>query len=136
MDYTYKYEMEFNNTSVLRSPAEAYEAADEAEKARVRKLVQNMNLFDDDLMSRVFDQNIPATDYLLKTILQRNDLHVLSVVGQHELKTATRKAATSGWIFTPRWITEKSLTWKCSGGMTERIIIAQGSTAACSMRGC
>ena len=45
MDYTYRYEMEFNNTSVLRSPAEAYEAADEAEKARVRKLVQNMNLF-------------------------------------------------------------------------------------------
>ena len=85
MDYEVR-ETTFAHSCVLRSPVEAYDAAEEAEKARVRKLVQNMNLFDDDLMSRVFDQNIPATEYLLKTILQRDDLHVLSVVGQHELK--------------------------------------------------
>ena len=85
MDYEVR-ETEFAHSFVLPTPTEAYDDADEAEKARVRKLVQNMNLFDDDLMSRVFDQNIPATEYLLKTILQRNDLHVLSVIGQHELK--------------------------------------------------
>ena len=85
MDYEVR-ETAFTHPCVLCSPVEAYDAAEEAEKARVRKLVQNMNLFDDDLMSRVFDQNIPATEYLLKTILERDDLHVLSVIGQHELK--------------------------------------------------
>ena len=86
MDVEFKYEIESGDFFYLRSPAKAYDAADETEKARIRKLVQNMNLFDDDLMSRVFDQNIPAAEYLLKTILQRDDLHVLSVFGQHELK--------------------------------------------------
>ena len=85
MDYEVR-ETAFTHPCVLCSPVEAYDAAEEAENARVRKLVQNMNLFDDDLMSRVFDQNIPATEYLLKTILERDDLHVLSVIGQHELK--------------------------------------------------
>ena len=88
MDVEYEYEIESGDFFYLHSPAAAYEAADEAEKARVRKLVQNMNLFDDDLMSRVFDQNIPAAEYLLKTVLQRDDLHVLSVIGQHELKNS------------------------------------------------
>ena len=85
MDYEYD-ELEFGYSYILRSPSVAYETTDEAEKERIRKLVENMNLFDDDLMSRVFDQNIPATEYLLKTILQRDDLHVISVIGQHELK--------------------------------------------------
>ena len=47
MDYEYRTEIESGDFFYLRSPVEAYEAADEAEKARIRKLVQNMNLFDD-----------------------------------------------------------------------------------------
>ena len=52
----------------------------------VEKIVDEMTLFDDDLMSIVFDGNIPATELLLRAILERNDIKVLSVVGQKELK--------------------------------------------------
>lgn len=37
-------------------------------------------------MSIVFDGNIPATELIVKIILERNDIKVLSVVGQKELK--------------------------------------------------
>lgn len=46
-----------------------------------------MTLFDDDLMSMVFDENISATELLLKIILKRDDIEVISVVGQKELKS-------------------------------------------------
>ena len=52
----------------------------------VEEIVDNMTLFDDDLMSIVFDANIPATELVLKIILDRNDIKVVSVVGQRELK--------------------------------------------------
>ena len=35
----------------------------------VEKMVDDMTLFDDDLMSKVFDQNIPATKLLISTII-------------------------------------------------------------------
>lgn len=54
--------------------------------AGVEEIVDNLTLFDDDLMSIVFDGNIPATELLLKIILERNDIKVISVVGQKELK--------------------------------------------------
>ena len=34
----------------------------------VEQIVDDMNLFDDDLMSMVFDGNIPATELLLRII--------------------------------------------------------------------
>lgn len=37
-------------------------------------------------MSRVFDQNIPATELLLKIILGREDIRVISVKGQYDVK--------------------------------------------------
>ena len=52
----------------------------------VEEIVDNMTLFDDDLMSIVFDANIPATELILKIILQKNDIKVVNVVGQRELK--------------------------------------------------
>lgn len=52
----------------------------------VEEIVDNLTLFDDDLMSIVFDANIPATELMLKIILERNDIKVISVVGQKELK--------------------------------------------------
>ena len=51
----------------------------------VEEIVDNLTLFDDDLMSRCFDHNVPATEYLLQTILGRK-VKVLSVRGQSELK--------------------------------------------------
>ena len=36
----------------------------------VNKLVDGLTLFDDDLMSRVFDKNIEATELILKLFLK------------------------------------------------------------------
>ncbi len=53
----------------------------------VEQIVDDMDLFDDDLMSMVFDGNIPATELLLKIILKRDDITVISVVGQREFQS-------------------------------------------------
>ena len=45
----------------------------------IEQIVDGMDLFDDDLMSMVFDGNIPATELLLKIILKRDDIIVISV---------------------------------------------------------
>lgn len=58
----------------------------QAEK-NVEKIIDDMTLFDDDLMSMVFDENIPAAELLLKIILKREDIEVISVVGQKELES-------------------------------------------------
>lgn len=42
---------------------------------------------DDDFMSKVFDQNIEATQLLLNIILERTDIKVVSVNAQREFKT-------------------------------------------------
>lgn len=52
----------------------------------VEKIVDELTLFDDDLMSMVFDANVPATELVLKIILARNDIKVINVTGQKELK--------------------------------------------------
>lgn len=51
----------------------------------VEQIVDGMSLFDDDLMSMVFDGNIEATELLLKIILKKDDIQVISVAGQREL---------------------------------------------------
>ncbi len=53
----------------------------------VEQIVDDMDLFDDDLMSMVFDGNIEATELLLKIILKKNDIMVISVVGQREFQS-------------------------------------------------
>lgn len=53
----------------------------------VDQIVDEMSLFDDDLMSMVFDGNIEATELLLKIILKKDDIQVISVVGQKELQS-------------------------------------------------
>ncbi len=63
----------------------------EQEKIQDRELlnqiIDNMNLFDDELMSMVFDRNIPAAELLLKIVLRRDNLKVISVVGQKEFQS-------------------------------------------------
>ena len=46
-------------------------------KENVNELVDKLTLFDDDLMSRVFDNNIEATELMLRIILGRN-INVIS----------------------------------------------------------
>ena len=48
----------------------------------VEQIVDDMTLFDDDLMSMVFDGNVEATGLLLKIVLKREDVVIISVVGQ------------------------------------------------------
>ena len=48
--------------------------------------IDDLNLFDDDLMSKVFDGNIEATELLLRIILQRDDITVTYVKGQVDMK--------------------------------------------------
>ena len=53
----------------------------------IEELVDHMTLMDDDLMSRVFDQNIPATEILLEAILGEK-VEVISTKGQWDMKNA------------------------------------------------
>jgi hypothetical protein len=50
------------------------------------QIIDDMTLFDDDLMSMVFDGNIEAAELLLRIILDKEDIRVISVTGQKELK--------------------------------------------------
>lgn len=50
------------------------------------RIIDNLTLFDDDLMSLVFDGNFPAAELILKIILKKDDIKVVSVVGQKELE--------------------------------------------------
>ncbi len=58
----------------------------EQDSSSIEKIVDGLTLFDDDLMSLVFDSNIPAAELLLTVILNREDIRVVSVVGQKELE--------------------------------------------------
>ena len=53
----------------------------------INRIVDGMTLFDDDLMSKVFDKNIEATELLLRIILQRSDIHVTEVIGQYDMQS-------------------------------------------------
>ena len=51
----------------------------------IRNTVENMSLMDDDLMSHVFDRNIPATQLVIRTILNQ-EVNVITVSGQEDMK--------------------------------------------------
>ena len=48
---------------------ESTEAVPSQDRQLINRLIDRMTLFDDDLMSRVFDKNIVATELLLRIIL-------------------------------------------------------------------
>lgn len=56
------------------------------QKQELNKTIDDFSLFDDDFMSIVFDRNIEATEFLLNTILERDDMKVIDVIGQREYK--------------------------------------------------
>ena len=65
---------------------EAFTATDSERRQEINDLIDNLTLFDDDLMGKVFDENIEAAELLLRLILERDDIEVLWVKGQEELK--------------------------------------------------
>ena len=53
----------------------------------LNKAIDDMTLFDDELMSKVFDGNTEATELLLSIILERDDIKVLRVKGQVDMRS-------------------------------------------------
>jgi hypothetical protein len=51
----------------------------------INAIVEQLTLFDDTLMSKVFDKNIPATELLLRIILEQEDIQVKEVTSQEAL---------------------------------------------------
>lgn len=57
------------------------------ELKKINLIVDSLTLFDDDLMGRVFDGNIEATELVLRIVLGRN-IKVISVKGQQEIRNS------------------------------------------------
>ena len=55
-------------------------------KQKILAKIAQFRLFDDDFMSKVFEDDIEATEFLLKIILQRDDLKVIESKGQVTIK--------------------------------------------------
>lgn len=66
-------------------------ADNNAQDQEIFKLIGEMRLLDDSLMTLVFDKNIPATELILNILLKRDDLKVLEVVAQREYKSPVPK---------------------------------------------
>lgn len=56
-------------------------------REEVNRLIDGLTLFDDDLMSRVLDKNIAATELILRIILGRK-IKVIRVNGQEEVRNS------------------------------------------------
>jgi hypothetical protein len=52
----------------------------------VEQILEDMDLFDDDFMSKVFEHNIPASELLLQVLLEDDTIRVESVKAQVTLK--------------------------------------------------
>lgn len=63
------------------------------EEQELEKVIDELTLFDDDLMSAVFEHNIEATQLLLRIIL-RKKMDVIYVKGQEQLKNPIQKGRT------------------------------------------
>lgn len=59
---------------------------DEDRRKLLLSKIEKFRLFDDDFMSKVFEDDIEATEFLLRTILQRDDLEVTESKGQVPIK--------------------------------------------------
>ena len=72
---------EFEESMVIKMTEQMSNNNLDPEREAVSILIDRLTLFDDDLMSRVFDKNIEATELVLRIILGRN-IKVISVDGQ------------------------------------------------------
>ncbi|MBR0031001.1 MAG: hypothetical protein IJP61_01740 [Treponema sp.] len=62
------------------------EGISEARRQELVAKIQEFCLFDDDFMSKVFEDDKEATELLLRIILKRNDLTVTESKGQVSVK--------------------------------------------------
>lgn len=79
-------EQEYTESGAKDLSEQEYASVDSQDLRVINKIVDGMNLFDDDLMSKVFDGNIEATEVLLRIMLKRKDIRVLEVIGQYDMQ--------------------------------------------------
>ena len=53
--------------------------ADQGRAIKLRQKIEEITLFDDELMSWVFDENIECMELVLRIILKRTDIRVTQV---------------------------------------------------------
>ena len=97
---------------------------------KVNRLIDGLTLFDDDLMSRVFDKNIEATELILRIILGRK-ITVIRVNGQEEVRNAEVGGRNMHWMKMDRkW------TLRCREIPKAPISAGQDTTAVCWIPKC
>lgn len=105
----------------------SHDAAFEQKHVEDLERIRGFRLMDDDFMSKVFEDKSCAA-LLLRIILNRDDLTVQEVHGQHDLKIC--RAVPSGWTFW-LWIPQTAHTmWKFSVLTAEPVPNGHVTTAA------
>lgn len=56
------------------------------------QMIKELRLMDDDFFSEALDGKIEAVEYILKTILERDDIKVKSTKAQVEYKSAAKRS--------------------------------------------
>lgn len=65
---------------------------EKARYARYMEILAGLRLMDDDFFSEALDEKIAPVEYILKTILERDDLKVLHTEAQVEYKSAVKRS--------------------------------------------
>lgn len=60
--------------------------SNQEERQKNQAVINQLRLIDDDFMSLFFDHNIECTQFVVRTILQRDDIDIIDVIAQKELK--------------------------------------------------
>lgn len=89
--------------------------------------LRGLRLLDDDFMNKVFEDTSCA-EFLLQILLQRTDLRVQCVHGQHDIKIC--RGDLYGWIFWQWMKRTVSITLRCSAVIRVQASSAPDTTAA------
>lgn len=66
----------------------------EEKRKKIRKRIQDFCLFDDELMSKCFENNIECTELILRIIMDKSDLKVKKAHVQHVIKNLQGRSIT------------------------------------------
>ena len=87
---------------------------------KYRQKLKQMRMMDDTLMKCVFKDCKPAVELVLRVILQRDDLEVISFDISKEIRTS--KVIQSVWMLSRQIRTASNTTLRSSGTAKERIL--------------
>lgn len=66
----------------------------EEKRKKIRKRIQDFRLFDDEFMSKCFEDNIECTELILRIIMDKSDLKVKKANVQHAIKNLQGRSIT------------------------------------------